>query len=184
MPNKAPKSPAPVNPMSPLVAVYALLERPRIARRAVALLLVIHSCLLGYSAYVHSPTLNEPAHLVAGISHWKFGRFDIYNVNPPLVKLVAALPVMAVGYNEDWRGFSKGPGVRPERIMGEDVIKAKYVSQLFTGSADNSATSTRGPESTNLPTFNNRFKKSWFRGVPVPFSKNYQKRVHAHRRGF
>ncbi|HMO83603.1 MAG TPA: hypothetical protein PKC18_01650 [Lacipirellulaceae bacterium] len=88
-----------------LAALYALLERPRAARRAVVGLLLVHSALLAYSAYVHSPTLNEPGHLVAGLSHWKFGRFDVYNVNPPLVKMVAALPVMAVGYNEDWSGL-------------------------------------------------------------------------------
>lgn len=45
-------------------ALYAALEVPRIARRTVVVLLVIHTGLLAYSAYVHSPTLNEPGHLV------------------------------------------------------------------------------------------------------------------------
>src|SRR5687768_806574 len=85
-------------------ALYAALEQPRVARRAVAVLFVFHTLLLAYSAYVHSPTLNEPAHLVAGLSDWKFSRFDIYSCNPPLVKMVAALPVIAAGYNEDWSG--------------------------------------------------------------------------------
>lgn len=105
-------------------AVYALLERPRAAMRAVVGLLVIHTGLLAYSAYVHSPTLNEPGHLVAGLSYWKFGRFDVYSVNPPLVKLVAALPVMAAGYEEDWSGFYSGPGARPEMAMGKDFVAA------------------------------------------------------------
>lgn len=112
-------------------AVYALLERPKIARRAVAGLLIVHTFLLGYSAYVHSPTLNEPGHLVAGLSYWKFGRFDVYNVNPPLVKMVAALPVMAVGYNEDWSGFYEGPGARPEMRMGEDFVSANGERSFF-----------------------------------------------------
>ena len=105
-------------------AVYTLLERPRMARWAVAGLLVIHTLLLGYSAYVHSPTLNEPAHLVAGLSHWKFGRFELYRVNPPLVRMVAAIPVMAVGYKDDSSGFYEGPGARPEMEMGENFIAA------------------------------------------------------------
>lgn len=113
------------------VAVYRLLERPRAARWAVAGLLVIHTLLLGYSAYVHSPTLNEPGHLVAGLSCWKFGRFDVYSVNPPLVKLVAALPVLAAGYNENWSGFYEGPGVRPEMRMGEDLVKANGERSFF-----------------------------------------------------
>jgi 4-amino-4-deoxy-L-arabinose transferase-like glycosyltransferase len=105
-------------------AVYALFERPKIARRAVAALLFLHTCLLAYSAYIHSATLNEPAHLVAGLGEWKFGLFNIYNVNPPLVKMVAALPVIAAGYNENWRGFYGGPGARPEMGMGEDFVAA------------------------------------------------------------
>lgn len=105
-------------------AIYRLLERPRSARWAVAVLLAIHTGLLAYSAYVHSPTLNEPGHLVAGLSHWKFGRFELYRVNPPLVRMVAALPVMAAGYEEDWSGFYEGPGARPVFGMGEDFVAA------------------------------------------------------------
>jgi hypothetical protein len=112
-------------------ALYAALERPRIARRTVAVLLLIHTFLLAYSAYVHSPTLNEPGHLVAGLSHWKFGRFDIYSCNPPLVKMVAALPVMAAGYHEDWSGFYTGPGARPEFSMGEDFVAANGERSFF-----------------------------------------------------
>ena len=110
---------------------YTCFEMPHIARRAVVLLLAIHSGLLAYSAYVHSPTLNEPGHLVAGLSNWKFGRFDIYSVNPPLVRMVAALPVMAAGYEEDWSGFYPGPGARPEFSMGEDFVAANGERSFF-----------------------------------------------------
>jgi len=112
-------------------ALFAALEVSRIARRTVFALLVIHTGLLAYSAYVHSPTLNEPAHLVAGLSYWRFGRFDVYNVNPPLVKMVAALPVMAAGYKEDWSGFYSGPGARPEMGMGETFVAANGERSFF-----------------------------------------------------
>lgn len=112
-------------------AAYSLFERPHVARRAVSLLLVVHTVLLGYSAYVHSPTLNEPAHLVAGLSHWKFGRFELYRVNPPLVRMIAALPVMATGYEEDWSSFHEGPGVRPEFRMGKDFVAANGERSFF-----------------------------------------------------
>ncbi|MEM6484899.1 MAG: glycosyltransferase family 39 protein [Pseudomonadota bacterium] len=84
-----------------------------------------------YSAYVHSPTLNEPGHLVAGLSHWEFGRFELYRVNPPLVRMVAALPVMAVGYEADWSGFYEGPGARPVFGMGEDFVAANGERTFF-----------------------------------------------------
>jgi hypothetical protein len=61
-------------------SLWCLLAIPRISRRVVIGLLVIHTSLLAYSAYVHSPTLNEPAHLVAGLSNWRFGRFDLFNM--------------------------------------------------------------------------------------------------------
>jgi hypothetical protein len=112
-------------------ACCRLLERPRAARRAVVGLLTIHTALLMYSAYVHSPTLNEPGHLVAGLFNWRFGRFDVYSVNPPLVRMVAALPVMAVGYEENWSGFYAGPGARPEFVMGEDFVAANGERSFF-----------------------------------------------------
>jgi hypothetical protein len=105
-------------------ALYRFVDSTRVAWRIVIGLLAIHTGLLAYSAYVHSPTLNEPGHLVAGLSHWKFGRFELYRVNPPLVRMVAALPVMAVGYEEDWSGFYDGPGARPVFGMGEDFVAA------------------------------------------------------------
>lgn len=95
------------------------------------LILTIHTGLLGYNAYVHSPTLNEPAHLVAGLSHWKFGRYELYRVNPPLVRMVAALPVMAVGYEEDWSDFHDGPGSRPVFTMGENFVAANGERSFF-----------------------------------------------------
>ncbi|MEM6484221.1 MAG: glycosyltransferase family 39 protein [Pseudomonadota bacterium] len=104
---------------------------PKIAWRLIATMLAVHSALLMYSAYVHSPTLNEPGHLVAGLSHWKFGRFELYRVNPPLVRMVAALPVMAVGYEEDWSGFYEGPGARPVFGMGEDFVAANGERTFF-----------------------------------------------------
>jgi len=110
---------------------FRLLERPRAAGWTVFTLLAIHTGLLAYSAYVHSPTLNEPGHLVAGLSHWKFGRFELYRVNPPLVRMVAALPVMAVGYEEDWSGFHEGPGARPVFGMGINFVRANSERSFF-----------------------------------------------------
>ena len=58
------------------------------------------------------------------LSHWEFGRFELYRVNPPLVRMVAALPVMAAGYEEDWSGFYESPGARPVFSMGSNFIAA------------------------------------------------------------
>lgn len=101
---------------------------------AVAALLLTHAALVAYSATRHSPTLNEPGHLVAGLSHWTFGRFEVYRVNPPLVHYIAAVPVICAGYEEDWSAFDESPGARPEFSMGEAFIAAngKRSTWLFT----------------------------------------------------
>lgn len=112
-------------------AVFIFSQKPRMAPRVVAGVIIVHSLLLGYSAWVHSPTRDEPGHLVAGLVNWKFGRFDIYAVNPPLVRLVAALPVLAIDYSEDWTRFYEGPGARPEFRMGDDFLKANGDRALF-----------------------------------------------------
>ena len=89
-----------------------------------AVLLTVHAGLLAYSARVHSPTLIEPAHLAAGISHWQFGRFELYRVNPPLVRMLAALPALAAGARTDWSNFYEGPGARPVFTIGDDFVAA------------------------------------------------------------
>jgi hypothetical protein len=96
----------------------------RLVAGAVAVLLVIHGTLVGYSATLHSPTLNEPGHLVAGLIQWRFGRFEVYRVNPPLVHYAAALPVMLAGYRADWDSYVDSPAARSEMAMGEDFIRA------------------------------------------------------------
>lgn len=106
----------------------------RLTRIGLPLLLTIHAVLLAYGANLQSPTLNEPGHLVAGLSNWQFGRFDIYRVNPPLVRMVAALPILLSAPKTNWHNFFEGPGARPEFTLGEDFIAANGLRSfwLFT----------------------------------------------------
>ncbi len=95
------------------------------------ILLTIHASLLAWSATTHSPNLNEPAHLVAGVSHWKFGRFELYRVNPPLVRMVATLPVLASVAKYEWSGFSESAGARPVFRMGRQFIKTNGEKSIW-----------------------------------------------------
>jgi hypothetical protein len=61
---------------------------------AVALLLAIHVALSVHSLLRENATVDEVAHLPAGVSYWQTGTFRLYHHNPPLVKLAAALPVV------------------------------------------------------------------------------------------
>jgi 4-amino-4-deoxy-L-arabinose transferase-like glycosyltransferase len=95
------------------------------ARRGLVLLLLIsHGAMLGFSSIANSPTLNEPGHLAAGVSYLTLGRFELYRVNPPLVRMLAALPATIVGAQTDWGGVYEGPGARPIYNVGLDFARA------------------------------------------------------------
>lgn len=52
-----------------------------------------HALLLAYCGWIHTPAWDEVGHLPAGVAHWQSGVFDLYRVNPPLVRsAVTALP--------------------------------------------------------------------------------------------
>ena len=54
-----------------------------------ALLFAIHLAMLAWNAYWNSPVCDEVGHLTAGIYKWKYAKFDLYRVNPPLVQCLA-----------------------------------------------------------------------------------------------
>jgi len=96
--------------------------RARVTRGWILGVLAVHVALLAWGAARHSPTWDEPAHLVAGISHWQIGSFALYRVNPPLIRSVAALPVLVAGPRTDWSGYSGAPGARSEFVIHRDFI--------------------------------------------------------------
>lgn len=88
------------------------------------LLLAVQTGLLAYSASRHSPTVDEVAHLPAGVNIWRNGRFDLYHVNPPLVKALAAAPVVLARPRTNWKNWNQRPGGRSEWIVGRDFFLA------------------------------------------------------------
>jgi hypothetical protein len=101
-------------------------ERQRFppARKLLTLILACHAGLLAWSAYCHSPVFNELGHLPAGLSHVQLGRFDLYLVNPPLVRTVAAVGVCLEAPKTDWTRYILTPAVRPEVPIGQDFLRA------------------------------------------------------------
>src|SRR5262249_1355880 len=60
----------------------------------IGLLLAAHASLVLLGSACDSATYCEPAALVSGIASWRSGRTDLYSVNPPLTKILAAAPVL------------------------------------------------------------------------------------------
>ena len=73
---------------------------------AVVAMLTIHTTLAVRSLVTENPTVDEVIHLPAGITYWQTGKFRMYHHNPPLVKLLASLPVLSahpvIDYSRSW----------------------------------------------------------------------------------
>ncbi|MDR1478206.1 MAG: glycosyltransferase family 39 protein, partial [Planctomycetaceae bacterium] len=98
-------------------------------------LLSIYSFLLIYSAWNNSPVMSEDAHLASGVSHHKFQRFDLYRVNPPLVRFLVVLPAkgkLASQENVWWR-YDTSSLKRSEFEIGIDVVRYRsdYKTLIF-----------------------------------------------------
>ncbi len=106
-------------------------ENSRLHRTVLILVLTVHTCLLGYAAWWMSPTLDEPAHMVAGLSHWRYGDFSLYRVNPPLVLMVATLPALLTGYQFDFPDMASVQVGRPEFNLGESFINGNGLWALW-----------------------------------------------------
>lgn len=67
----------------------------------VTLLLATQWSLAVLSLLSENATVDEVVHLPAGVSYWERGDYRLYPHNPPLVKLLAALPVLAADPDTD-----------------------------------------------------------------------------------
>ncbi len=92
-------------------------------RRIILALITVHAFLLAWGAYRHSPTIDETAHLPSGLSHWEFRRFDLYAVNPPLVRMVASIPVLFSDAKRDWSLYTTDRSHRLEFAVGRDFVR-------------------------------------------------------------
>lgn len=92
--------------------------------RCLILLLTIHTALLCYGAWCHSPAYDEVAHLPAGLSIIQLGQFRLYAANPPIVRIIAAIPVAILDPATDWRRARDTRTSRPEFDVGRSFIRA------------------------------------------------------------
>ena len=77
------------------------LGRAAAARAAGLLLLAAFAALCAHGLRWDSPTVDEFAHLPAGYYYLKTGNFELYNLNPPLPRLLSALPLLALAPSID-----------------------------------------------------------------------------------
>ena len=83
-----------------------------LAAAGACLLALLLQCVLSMSTM--GASYDEHAHLPAGYTYWKTGDFKLNPQHPPLVKLVAALPLLFLGPKVDWSDESWA-GARPSQ---------------------------------------------------------------------
>jgi glutamine amidotransferase-like uncharacterized protein len=93
----------------------------------VIILIVLSVVLSIFISRSTSTNYDEAANVTAGISIWKYGCFDLYSVNPPLVKLIAAIPFLFHQPDIDWKMFDdhlqqNKAGSRPEFSIGVSLV--------------------------------------------------------------
>jgi len=99
-------------------SIRCLTDRPA---RIVIAIGIVHVLMLAYGAWIHGPGWDEVGHLAAGISHWKTGNFNLYRVNPPLVRLIATVPFGWIPIDLTWIWSPEHPIRRPEWRLGREL---------------------------------------------------------------
>jgi len=83
-----------------------------------AVLLLTHVFLVFHCSVEDFATYDEIGNLYAGIWYWQTGSYRLYNVNPPLPKLLSALPVFLARPNTRPITIRNLPASRPEWDYG------------------------------------------------------------------
>lgn len=97
----------------------------------IGLLLPIQSLLCAWLACRDSPTSDEMAHLVAGVRILAERDFGLYTVNPPLPKLIAALPMLGQSPKLSWRQYDANPALRREWNVAQDFMWSNSTRSLW-----------------------------------------------------
>lgn len=81
--------------------------------------------MLSWINWSTAPTWDEWGHLSSGLYHLQYSEFKPYSVNPPLVRSIAAIPLLIEGEGLRWVGFPFAAGDRPESILSSFFLQDK-----------------------------------------------------------
>lgn len=98
----------------PMHAIGARLRKWRIFIGAT----VLHILLSSTGPIAKFPCVDEVGALPAAVSHWRYARFDMYRVNPPLPRLIVGFFAWRADIDYNWIFYSTEPGDRPEFHIG------------------------------------------------------------------
>jgi hypothetical protein len=99
----------------------------------VVAVIVVHVFMVTWMSFWNSPNGNEPGHLAAGVYTLRFGRTDLYRVNPPLSRMIAAIPATYLfGIDADWLSTAANIlSYRPEYEVGASLYFKNDPTKLY-----------------------------------------------------
>ena len=110
----------------------------KLDRWLLAALLIVQAILLTINAWRNGPGWDEWGHLPSGLYSLQYGDHHPYRVNPPLARLIAAVPALLSGGGIAPAVLPRQPGFRSEALLsmryvhqhGEDVFHYMSVARM------------------------------------------------------
>jgi len=99
----------------------------------IVLIIIAHVFIVTWMSFWNSPNGNEPGHLAAGVYTLRFGRTDLYRVNPPLSRMIAAIPATYLfDIDADWLSTATNIlSYRPEYEVGTSLYFKNDPNKLY-----------------------------------------------------
>lgn len=94
-------------------------------------IIAVQVLLLLITAWRTGPGWDEWGHLPSGLFSLQYGDWHPYRVNPPLVRLVSAIPVAILGGGIEFAVLPKAPGFRSEGYLGMAYINQQGPDVFF-----------------------------------------------------
>lgn len=95
------------------------------------MLIVIQGVLLLRLTWLTSPNRTELGHFVASRYFWEYGQFDLFHVNPPLLRIIAGMPVYFLAdSHDDWSSYSPQASDRSEWAVAVSLIQANDMANI------------------------------------------------------
>lgn len=89
----------------------------------VVCILLLHLSTVVGQLCTNAALIDEPRHLIAGARHLQYGRYDIYRVNPPLPRMIAALSLACSSTKVDWSSHTSNTDIASETLVALNYIR-------------------------------------------------------------
>lgn len=108
------------------------IKTPFFLNGVIGIVIFVHIFIIVWMSFWNSPNGNEPGHLAAGVYTLRFGRTDLYRVNPPLIRTIAAIPATYFfNIDADWLSTASNVlTMRPEYEVGNSLYFKNDPSKL------------------------------------------------------